>query len=231
MAGQTPPEALLRLAEIRGIEPGYVNGAGVWVTPSIDTLMALLPVLGESIDRPEQATERLRVSRLEQLKSPMPPVVVAWTQSPSLPTSAYVPVTLPSNLKGPFLTLLTHPDGKKIERTFTLEQMPAEASLRPDGELLVRRKVTVEGLTPGVYRFEFAVTDSQWLACQVLVAPAKAYRTADKRPGTSDWGLFLPVHAMRSAHNHGCGDFGDLATTMRLTGGVGGHLLDRKSVV
>ena len=114
MAGQTPPEALLRLAEIRGIEPGYVNGAGVWITPSIDTLMALLPVLGESIDRPEQATDRLRVARLEQLKSPMPPVVVAWTQSPSLPTSAYVPVTLPANLKGPFLTLLKHPDGKKI---------------------------------------------------------------------------------------------------------------------
>lgn len=224
MAGQTPPEALLRLAEIRGIEPGYVNGAGVWVTPSIDTLMALLPVLGESIDRPEQATDRLRVARLEQLKSPMPPVVVAWTQSPSLPTSAYVPVTLPAKLKGPFLTLLTHPDGKKLERTVTLEQMPAEASLRPDGELLVRRKVTVEGLTPGVYRFEFAVTDAQWLACQVLVAPAKAYRPADKRPGKSDWGLFLPVHAMRSEHNHGCGDFGDLATTMRLTGGVGGHL-------
>ncbi len=224
MAGQTPPEALLRLAEIRGIEPGYVNGAGAWVTPGTDTLMALLPILGEPIDRPEQATDRLRLARLEDLMRPLPPVVVAWTQSPMSATTAYVPITLPSNCGGPFLTVLTLPNGSKVERAFSLEQMPAEASLRPDGELLVRRKIALDGLTPGVYTFEFAVSDSLWLACQVLVAPAKAFRSSDQRAGGSDWGLFLPVHAMRSSHNHGCGDFGDLATTMRLTGGVGGHL-------
>ena len=41
MVGRAPIESLLRLAEIRGIEPGFMDGSGVWVVPGTETLLAI----------------------------------------------------------------------------------------------------------------------------------------------------------------------------------------------
>ena len=224
MVGRAPIESLLRLAEIRGIEPGFMDGSGVWVVPGTETLLAILKVLGEEIDQPEQAADRLRKARLDQMAQIVPAVVVAWIGDAQDRAVANIPITLPAT--GTIGKTVTLGFGSAVgqPRTVALEDCPAELSFRFDGRDWVRRFLATMPLPMGIHRLEVLVDSVPSRSIFVIVAPKRAYRHPDARGGHPDWGVFLPVHAMRSSHNHGCGDFGDLGAAMRATGRAGGTL-------
>ena len=224
MVGRTPIESLLRLADIRGIEPGFMDGSGAWVVPGTETLLAILKVLGEDIERPEQAVDRLRRARLEQMAKMIPPVVVAWIGEGQDRKVAHIPLTLPA--EGNTGKKVTVGFGSAVgqPRTAALEECPAELSFRLDGRDWIRRLVPSMPLPMGIHRLEVMVDSSAPQSIFVILAPKLAYRHPDAPVGHADWGVFLPVHAMRSSRNHGCGDFGDLGAAMRATGRAGGTL-------
>lgn len=224
MEERTPIESLLRLAEIRGIEPGFMDGLGAWVVPSPDTLLAILKVLGDDIARPDQAADLLRRARLEQMARMLPPVVVAWIGNGEDRAVAHIPLTLPRSENSPKTITLGFGLAVGQPRTVALDDCPVELAFRLDGRDWVRRLLPTMPLPIGIHRLEVIADSASPQSICVIVAPKLAYRQADGSKGRSDWGVFLPVHAMRSARNHGCGDYGDLSAAMKATGRAGGTL-------
>lgn len=224
MANQVPDNPLLRLAEIRGVEPGFMDGSGNWLVPGTDTLLAILKTLGEDLDRPEQAADLLCRARLEPMARALPPVVVAWVRDGEGRAVARIPVTLPVTARPPGMVTLEVDPAVGQALSVSWEECPEEFVFRWDGRFWARRLLATMPLPVGVHRLEVVIGTSPSRHVCVIVAPAMAYRHPKVSAQESDWGVFLPVHAMRSARNHGCGDFGDLGQAMRATGKAGGRL-------
>lgn len=58
---------------------------------------------------------------------------------------------------------------------------------------------------------------------RVIRAPRRCYEPPGGRK--KEWGLFLPLHALRCGHGWGAGDYSDLADLLRWTAGQGGDLV------
>lgn len=224
MDERRPMESLVRLAEIRGIEPGFLDGSGTWVAPGPDTLLAILNVLGDDIASPDQAADLLRRARLEQMARLLPPVVVAWIGNGDKCAIAHIPLTLPMSENSSKTVTLGVGVAVGQHLAVGLEDCPVELAFRLDGRYWVRRLLPTMPLPMGVHRLEITVDSATPQSICVIVAPKLAFRHAEAPREHADWGVFLPVHAMRSARNHGCGDYGDLGAAMKATGRAGGTL-------
>jgi len=217
-------EALLRLADIRGVETGFMDGSGAWIVPQTETLLSILRALGEEIESPAQAGELLRRARLEALANPNPPVVVAWIEKPDTFISARIPLTLPADLSGHLPVSVGFGNEADRSRTLLLEECQSELAFHKDGRNWVRKSAFTLPLPMGVHLLEVRVGLEKPSLVYVIVAPVLAHRNAGTSAGRRDWGVFLPVHAMRSSGNQGCGNFGDLALAMKATADAGGHI-------
>ncbi|WP_439815447.1 4-alpha-glucanotransferase [Zavarzinia sp. CC-PAN008] len=82
------------------------------------------------------------------------------------------------------------------------------------------RMLSLPDLEPGLYRLE-ASLDGQRAETLLLVAPATMHLPPALAAGRRLWGLAVQFYGLRSAHNCGIGDFGDLARLIRLAAARG----------
>ncbi|WP_410013208.1 4-alpha-glucanotransferase [Sodalis sp. C49] len=76
-------------------------------------------------------------------------------------------------------------------------------------------------LPPGYHRLTLRAGDSQW-SCQIIVAPPRCYEPPALLAGHKLWGACVQLYTLRSRHNWGIGDFGDLALMIEGTARHGG---------
>ena len=64
-------------------------------------------------------------------------------------------------------------------------------------------------LPEGYHQLLLTQRKKQW-ACRIIVAPKRCYEPAELLRGDKLWGACVQLYTLRSAHNWGIGDFGDL---------------------
>jgi len=185
------PDALARLAATVGLFDGYRSTTGEWVTPSTETVLAVLAALGHDLVRPEQAAGALAEIEAERARQVLEPVVVAWD-------GVVAPVPL-----GPGAARVDA--GGTVRAVVRLESggLRSDPVVR-DGHVHLGRRLPLG-------RHELVVTgpgDDEHVAV-VLAAPTLAWRP---RAGAErQWGIFVPAYALhRRSAPAGVGDLADL---------------------
>lgn len=78
-----------------------------------------------------------------------------------------------------------------------------------------------DNLPLGYHQLTLAQGEQQW-ACRLIVAPQRCFEPDSLQAGKKLWGACVQLYTLRSEHNWGIGDFGDLQRMVVEVGGRGG---------
>jgi 4-alpha-glucanotransferase len=213
-------ELLVQLAEAYGVYTSYDNDQGKRQEASPEALLAVLRILGASLQRPDEAGEALRQHRQEQWRQQIEPVLVAWDGRPSL-VSLRLPASAATGTLG---CRLEFESGKARSWSCPIGDLPVAETAVVEGVTYTVRSLTLPQPLPiGYHRLTLQLggTNRESL---VLSPPLRAYDP----PGAAavkTWGVFLPMYAIRSSRNLGCGDFTDLENLLNWTHSLGGGVI------
>lgn len=188
--------ALRALARLHGVQPAYTDITGARRIASPDALLHVLHALDVPVSKLADAPGALRAG--QAAPSSMPPVVVVHPRRPV--------VALPPTRTSTVHLELIREDGG------------ASAWIVRGGSPRARTVRIPPPLPVGYHRLR--VTSGRESADILLIAaPPHAY---DRTPDERIWGVFLPLYALRTAHDWGAGDYsalGQLADWIRTLGG------------
>lgn len=204
----TATRAVRRLALAHGIQTAYYDVDRVRRHASPEALTAVLRALGVPIARLEDALDAQRLHDDAAAAARIAPVHVAWEGE--LP-----PLRLSGGRAFDRLSCrLVAEDGTSHE----WRGRPKRA--RAAGPQTGWRTGLPRRLPLGYHRLEVR-SGREVLHTRIIAAPRRAFLPPDRRM----WGVFLPLYALRGAHDHGVGDYADLAELARWTGDLGGHFV------
>lgn len=223
MSRRAPDRALVQLARLHGVQSGYQGTDGRRHRAGDEALMAVLGAMGVELSGVGEATEALRRAQEERRRRPLEPVI-AHRSGGSVTASLSLPAGLdPARV----WVSLHHEDGAVDRRRVGGGALRAgRASASPDACAAdeaagVRRyplRLRRGGLPPGYHRL---AVEGPGLEASSLVISAPARLPAPLR----QWGIGLPLYALRTRGDWGVGSYGDLATLARWAGGLGAGLV------
>ena len=100
-------------------------------------------------------------------------------------------------------------------------QLTSETGERWSGRCAVGETLSLPLLPDGYHQLTLE-HEAQRYSCCVIVAPSRCYEPAALLAGESLWGSCIQLYTLRSAHNWGIGDFGDLRRMVDETARRGG---------
>jgi len=212
--------AIGSLARAHGLERTFTDIAGRRRTASLESQLAVLRALGAPIERPADAAAALRDREAALGRRLLDPVRVAWEGG-----EQRLALRLPgSDLPRRVACRVA------LENGTTLEQRCGAATLRgtrrsvdADGRRSIRCFLPLASPLPLGYHRVALEAGPLSAECRLIVAPRRAF--AAPRAGERDFGLFLPLHALRAADGWGTGSYTDLAQLVRWTAEQGGRWL------
>jgi 4-alpha-glucanotransferase len=195
---------LLRIAGRIGIDARYTDALGQTREASDETLQALVAAFGlhtEPIRAMAELDERER----------------------ALPLGLGPAHMVHAEDTRPELALRVPAQTRKIAWTCHLESGARRSGvLAPDigrrGGLIVLPLPA--GLPLGYHRLDLEA-GSVSTGLSLIVAPTRCHLPAELGPDGRAWGLTCQLYSLKSEHNWGIGDFGDLATLARTAGSCG----------
>ncbi len=211
--------ALLELARRHGIEPGYHDIWGHWHPLAEGTARALLAAMGVDASDDGAVDEALARSEHSGWDTLLPPVVVAREGD-----AAQVVLCLPAARDGDALAwTLELEDGARRDGEARADALPVtDVRDLGHGAGLVRRRALAlpADLPLGYHRLEVR-TGGPCATATLIRAP----RACQPPPGADHrgrpFGIALQLYGLRSAHNWGIGDFGDLETAIEALAPLG----------
>jgi 4-alpha-glucanotransferase len=226
---------LRELAALYGVQASYHDIGGRLVEAAPESLLAVVSALAGPLDGMGEVAEALAARRAELDTRLVEPVLVAWDG-----VLAEVSLRLPAGGAGDVgrerregrgdggaadgsgsRSVACHLDLENGERrawTHDLERLPAA----PPGQ---RRLEFPEALPLGYHRLEVK-TGGRTARALVIAAPRRAHElSGPDGPGGRQWGVFLPLYALRTARSWGAGDLTDLAALADWTAGLGGGVV------
>lgn len=202
-------EAALRaLCAHRGIALDYHDVWGRHTAVARDALLALLREFDPAIDTPASlgaALARARDADWEQAITP----VVALREGTG---HWQVTLRLPAARETLHWRLLDEQDGMLREGRADVQALEQGACTERAGVRWCERQLPMPlPLPAGYYRLEVdAAVGGGPARALVVCAPAQCYRPPVLRDGGRVWGPAVQLYTLRSQHNWGIGDFGDL---------------------
>jgi len=212
--------SLRSLAQLYGVEPEYENAMGDRCEASADSLLRTLQLLGAPIQRASDADGATLQWLLKHWQSLLEPVSVTWSDQP-----ARVAVRLAeSHSAGRLKATLRLESGEIRAWECSVEELPSIREQLVDRTTFQERLLTVPGDLPfGYHRLEVEIAD-ETSNCMLISAPRRSY-DPDGGMRRKVWGAFLPLYALRSSRNWGCGDLTDLGALAEWVGSHGGEVL------
>jgi len=189
--------ALRALARLHGIQAAYTDGLKQRRRASDEAVIAILRAVGVPLSEPSDAPEALRAAREERTRAICDPVAVCW-----LGEGGSITVRAPAGVE---------------EVTLEVEGGPSWRAQIDAAEVAVPLP---SDLAPGYHRLRVAVGNHADEAT-VIAAPLLAHAAGDAR----EWGVFLPLYALRSSRNWGAGNLTDLEHLLRLVSDRGGSIV------
>ena len=223
--------ALDSLCRQVGIATTYEDDEGRQRRADDATRRALLRALG--IPAGDAGTEQRSIDELTDRawRRRLPPVLVHRQGDPA-PT---LELTLPAGLDSPLLRfVMTEESGERADTALDLGALPVEGRREIDGETWLLRRISVPppGRT-GYHRLGLLGADNADPAAApmaettVIVAPRRCWQPGNPagEPMSRGWGLATQLHAVRSGHNWGIGDFTDLTRLVEIAAAAGAGML------
>ncbi|MCK9356181.1 MAG: 4-alpha-glucanotransferase, partial [Dehalococcoidia bacterium] len=206
------------LARLHGIQTAYRDVAGRHVSASDATLTALLRSLGVPVENAADCRNAARDERLRRCEQLIEPVLVAWDGSLS-----------------PFNLWLRADEAKAVNLSITGEDgapMPFEGTsvnlqetgfIECNGQQYRSLLVHIHTVLPTGYHNLLCEAGARSAHAHVLSAPSHVYQPAGAPQ--RQWGVFLPLYALRTAADWGAGSYADLARLVEWTAHEGGSLV------
>ncbi|MBI2868773.1 MAG: 4-alpha-glucanotransferase [Chloroflexi bacterium] len=179
-------------------------------------MTAVLRALGAPLASPGDIQPALRERRVNRWQGLIEPVLIAWDTGPFQTAVRLPPAAARARLRG----RMTLESGECRQWEWPAD-LPARKKTTVEGIKYTVKLLTAPGrLPPGYHRFTL---EAGGLAAQALViaAPLQACLPPAKR----DWGVFLPLYALRAARSRGAADYADWAELMAWLRDKGGHCL------
>jgi 4-alpha-glucanotransferase len=216
-----PRAALRRLARYCGLKLDYQDLWGRHAHASDAALIGVLRALGVELHDPEQADGVLRRLRLERWRRPLEPVTVAWEGRP-----AAVRVRLPEVQARASLKLTIELEGgERLSSHAQAVDLDRRGGRTIDGESFVRLEWELpEGLPLGYHRMTLEVGGRQYHG-HLIVAPMRAWEPEADSADARAWGVFLPIHALRTERSWGAADWTDFRRLIDWTEAQGGEVV------
>jgi 4-alpha-glucanotransferase len=128
---------------------------------------------------------------------------------------------VPSWATGPGQATLTLEDGSTRAFGFELGVLPIASRAIVDGEERRELRLALPEPLPSGYHELRVETGGEPADVLLIAAP----RHAPSPARTREWGVFLPVYALRSEHTRGIADLGDVERLLTAVDGLGGTLV------
>ena len=202
------PADLDALARLAGVQPSYRGNDGLDHGVDPDVVVAVLRALGVPIERAGDAPGALAAMRAEQASRCLDTVVVQ--RSGGAPT---VDISLPTDTDAGrcWLTLVLEDGHLFRERLSALEERGAASGGR------FRLGGLLDPIPSGYH--ELVLEGPGLRASALLVAAPRCPQVP------RGWGVFLPVHALRSDDDWGSGSYRELAQLGRWTASAGSSMV------
>lgn len=204
---------LAELARLYGVQPFYYDVSNERRSASPEAILALLRALGAPVEGAGDVAGALRERRAASWRSPLEPVHLAWDGRP-LPIELRLPAAAAAVRATCTLTL---EDGDARVWDARLADLEVEAEAEVDGGRYVAKRLPLPSPMPPGYhtlRVEAGGSEGQSL---IVSAPRRAYG-----PDSREWGVFVPLYALRSKRSLAIADLSDMAELARWVGGMGG---------
>ncbi len=210
-------DALVKLAQLFGVQTSYFNTGGELVEAGTESLLAVLRELGAELSRADEAGDAYRRRRQALWREVLPTVQVRWHDRPG-----GVRLRLAADeAAGAFACRLRTEDGGQRHWTGRLEDLPARRGRVIEGVAYRRTTLSLPDDLPVGYHHLDVDLGGRTHRTMVIVAPGRAHPPPARRA----WGLFLPVHALHREHSWGAGDLGDLKALVDWTADHGGSVV------
>jgi 4-alpha-glucanotransferase len=213
------PAGLRALARAYGVQTAYHDIVRRRREASPETLLAILRALGAPVAEAGDAPAALRERERSFWERACDPVVVAWDGSP-----AEIVLRLPqARADGRVLGRLRLEGGGSREMEWDLSRSPAANGARVERERYVTKAVSLPAGIPHGYHALTVEVGSVSREALVIAAPLRAWTPPAGERG-KEWGVFVPLYALRSERGLGSGDLTDLEGLLEWAGGLGGSV-------
>jgi 4-alpha-glucanotransferase len=213
--------ALDRLAAACGVLRSFTGADGRERRASDDVMVAVLRSLGHAIDRPRDAVDQLRSRQREEAERLVEPVVVH-----RIGRSSPVTVTLSGNVDPDDVTITCTLEQADVRQS-RLAPLIVAAATGDEGDRVRRYQIDLSALGPDpippgrhTLRVEIRGPGGRDRAGEAIVISAPPCPTARR-----GWGLFMPIHAMRTDEDWGTGTYRDMAELGRWAGSLGASMV------
>lgn len=206
-------QALLKLAELYGIQSSYDDFSNQRRDASPETLLALVNARGGSIGAIAEAPDLLR-ARMDQLSCDgVEPVITSWGgRIPAIPLR----ISGPASRRKVRYTIRFE-DGTVRTAESALEAVARKGSHPGSPTHRIRG---VGSMPTGYHDLEIETSDAT-MSARIIAAPRHAYSPVAR----SDWGVFAPLYAVHTSDREPIGNFTHLAQLARWTAARGGSFV------
>lgn len=202
-------DALERLCEQCGVLPHYHDIWGNMHAASDEVKRALLAAMGMPAESEEEIAASLHAIEQRAWQRLLPPVQVARVQA----RPYRIEIALPAEAdKQGFRWRLRRESGAEEGGDFIPASLEEAGRTRLDGRDFVRRVLLLDrDVEPGYHRVFVERGDGGESGdMSFIVAPAACYIPPAIQGEGRVWGVTAQLYGLRSEHNWGIGDFGDL---------------------
>ena len=103
-------------------------------------------------------------------------------------------------------------------------QLVTEAGESHSGHVQGGQRIALPDLAQGYHELTLTQHDNSW-QCRIIIAPARCFEPEALTSGGKLWGACAQLYTLRSEHNWGIGDFGDLARMLKEVARRGGAFI------
>lgn len=204
----TETTLLAQLAAELGVQTQYYNFRGEHLTVPEASQRAIIESMGFGTDEPQlgEALARQATAHWHRL---LPAAVVLWPEDPRV-----VHLHVPASLREAVLPWrLRCENGRVLEGEMVPRDLHCVAHAQVEGaDRYMYRAALPDDLPEGYHELLLRLPEdgTAEIDCRVIVVPERCHEPEAVVGGERLWGVSVQLYTLRSEHNWGIGDFGDL---------------------
>ena len=212
--------ALDQLAGRMGIEPEFKDATGRVRRTGPKVSRALLNAMGLAAE--DAVSAKAMLSELERMEAdrPLPPVMVV----PESIAPLAIPLTLPRGTDAVRWSV-TEEDGSSREGEVAFARLEPQRSRKASPTVECRQLMIPAPAKLGYHRLRIEAPGLDPAEMRLIVVPRRCYVPEGLADQTPIWGISLQLYLLRSKHNWGIGDFGDLKRFAEVAADLGASVI------
>jgi hypothetical protein len=203
-----------------GIEPEFKDATGKIRRTDPKVSRSLLNSMGLDVENARKAQSMLRELERAEAGCSLPPVMVVAESAARLA----VPLTLPRGIEVVRWSVREE-DGASREGEVSFSKL-APLRARKAGSAVECRRLVIQG--PAKIGYHWLRIEAHGLEpaeMRLIVVPQRCYVPEGLAEDTPVWGISLQLYLLRSQHNWGIGDFGDLKRFAEFAADLGASVI------